>query len=218
MTRTVRAADGALRRAEYGPRMRIRRFLGSYGLDLLVGVVLVVALLEVWLEDEVHGSPVGLTLFALAWSLPLFARRRFPFAAPAATVILVAVQAAIWGHTVPYSLGAFMMVLIAVSQFGLQGVTIPGLAGAGLTVAAILVVILRDPNGSAGDFVFVCAIAAIAWLIGFAFHERSRRTVELTERAERPSGPASRRRGRPPPRSGRASRARCTTWWPTASA
>jgi signal transduction histidine kinase len=64
-------------------------------------------------------------------------------------------------------------------------VTIPGLAGAGLTVAAILVVILRDPNGSAGDFVLVCAIAAIAWLIGFAFYERSRRTVELTERAER---------------------------------
>jgi signal transduction histidine kinase len=163
----------------------IRRFLGRYAVDLLVGAVLVIALLEPWLEDEVHGSPWALTLFALAWGLPLFTRRRFPVAAPAATVVLVAVQAAIWEHTVPYSLGAFLMVLIAVSQFGLLGPTTAGLAGAVLTAIAIVIVIVRDPNGSPGDLVFVSAIAAVAWLIGFAFHERNRRTVELTERAER---------------------------------
>jgi signal transduction histidine kinase len=165
--------------------MRIRSLLGSYVVDLLLAVVLVIAVLEVWLEDGVHGSPWALTLFALAWGLPLFARRRFPVAAPMATVILIGVQAAIWDHTVPYSFGILMVALIATAQFGLLGLTIPGLVGAILTAFVIGFAVVRDPEGSTSDIFFVNAIAAIAWLIGFAFYERNRRTVELTERAER---------------------------------
>ena len=165
--------------------MRLRSALGGYVVDLLVGVVLVISLLEVWLEDEIDGSPWALTLFAVAWTLPLFARRRFPVAAPAATLILLGVQVAIWDHSVPYSFGAYMMALIATSQFGLLGLTVRGLAGAALTALVIAFAVLRNPEGDAADVVFVTAIAAVAWLIGFAFYERNRRTVELTERAER---------------------------------
>ena len=165
--------------------MRLRSALASHVVDVLVGVVLVISVLEVWLEDEIHGSPWALTLFALAWTLPLFARRRFPVAAPAATLILLGVQVAIWDHSVPYSFGAYMMALIATSQFGLLGLTVQGLAGAALTALVIAFAVLRNPEGDAADVVFVNAIAAIAWLIGFAFYERNRRTVELTERAER---------------------------------
>ena len=160
MTRTARAADGGAGRAEYGPRMRLRSALGGYVVDLLVGVVLVISLLEVWLEDEIHGSPWALTLFAFAWTLPLFARRRFPVAAPAATLILLGVQVAIWDHSVPYSFGAYMMALIATSQFGLLGLTVQGLAGAALTALVIAFAVLRNPEGDAADVFFVNAIAA----------------------------------------------------------
>ena len=130
--------------------MRLRSALGGYVVDLLVGVVLVISLLEVWLEDEIHGSPWALTLFALAWTLPLFARRRFPVAAPAATLILLGVQVAIWDHSVPYSFGAYMMALIATSQFGLLGLTVQGLAGAALTALVIAFVGAAQPRGRRG--------------------------------------------------------------------
>ena len=184
MTRTARAADGALRRAEYGPAMRIGRVL-DHAVDLLLAALIIIAILEAWLAEDVEGSPWGLTAFALAWGLPMFARRRFPVAAPAATVVLIGVQAAIWDHSVPYSVGVLLVSLVAVAHFGFLGLTRSGVAGAVLAALMIVFVGVRDPEGAAGDYLVVLAIAAIAWLIGFAFYERNRRTVELTERAER---------------------------------
>jgi signal transduction histidine kinase len=185
MTRTIRAADGALRRAEYGPPMSLRSTLGRHVVDLLLAAMIVIAILEAWLVDEVEGSPWGLTAFALAWGLPMFARRRFPVAAPATTLVLIGVQAAIWDHSVPDQLGALLVALVAASQFGLLGLTRSGLAGAVLVELVIIFVGVRDPEAATGDYVGVLAIAAVAWLVGFAYHERNRRTAELTARAER---------------------------------
>jgi signal transduction histidine kinase len=165
--------------------MRFRRPIEGYAVDLLLAAMIVLAVLEVWLNEEVQGSPRLLTLFALAAGLPLFARRRFPVAAPAATVVVVAVQAAIWDHSVPYTFGIYVIVLIAAAQFGFLGLTRAGLGGAALVALAIAFVGARDPEGSTSDYLFVFAIAVIAWLVGFAFHERNRRTEELTARAER---------------------------------
>jgi signal transduction histidine kinase len=164
--------------------MRIGRPL-DYALDLLLAAVIVIAILEAWLVEGLEGSPWGLSAFAVACGLPLFARRRFPVAAPATTIVLIAVQAAIWGDSVPESFGTLMIALIAASQFGLLGLSRSGLAGAALVAVMIVFVGLRDPESSVGDYVGVLGLAAIAWLVGFAFGERNRRTAELTERAER---------------------------------
>jgi signal transduction histidine kinase len=86
---------------------------------------------------------------------------------------------------VPYSVGAYLTALIATSQFGLLGPTVQGLGGAVLAALLIAFAVLHNPEGDAVDIFFVNAIAAVAWLIGFAFYSRNRRTVELTERAER---------------------------------
>jgi signal transduction histidine kinase len=165
--------------------MRIRSVLGRYAVDVLLAAMIVVAILEAWLVDDIEGSPWGLTAFALAWGLPMFARRRFPVAAPAATVVLIGVQAAIWGHSVPGSTGTFIVALIAASQFGLLGLTGSGLAGAVLVALMIVFVGVRDPEAATGDYLGVLALVAAAWLIGFAFRERNLRAAELVERAER---------------------------------
>jgi signal transduction histidine kinase len=165
--------------------MRLRRLVEGYAVDLVLTAAIVVAVLEVWLNDDIEGAPWPLAILTVVAALPLFARRRFPVGAPVATVLLVALQAAVWDHVVPYSFGTFMIVLIASALFGLQGLTRAGLGGAVLIAATIAFVIIRDPDGSTSDIAFVTVIAGIAWLIGFAFHERNRRTEELTARAER---------------------------------
>jgi signal transduction histidine kinase len=165
--------------------MRIRVLIERHAVDALLAVLIAIAIVEAWTDPDVEGSPWLLTLFALLWGLPMFARRRFPVAAPVATVAVVALQAAIWDHSVSYSFGVYMVVLIAASQFGLLGLTRAGLGGGILILAAIAFVVVRDPDGDPADIAFVASIATIAWLIGFAYHERNRRTAELTERAER---------------------------------
>jgi len=165
--------------------MRIRGLVARHAIDALVALLIVVAILEAWLDEDVQGSPWLLTLFALACGLPLLGRRRFTVAAPAATLCVIALQAAIWDHTVPYSTGLILLSLVATAHFGFHGLTAAGLGGAALAVATVIFVVARDPNGDAADAAFVLSIAFIAWLIGFAFYERNRRTAELTERAER---------------------------------
>jgi signal transduction histidine kinase len=164
--------------------MRIRRLL-DHAVDLLLAAMIVVAIVEAWVVEDVEGSPWGLSALALAWGLPMFARRRFPVAAPAVTVVLIGVQAAVWDHSVPYSSGTIVVFLVAAAQFGQLGLSRSGLAGAVLAALALGLVGLRDPDATTGDYLFVLAVTAIAWLVGFAFHERNRRTAELTERAER---------------------------------
>jgi signal transduction histidine kinase len=165
--------------------MRARRLIADFGLDLVIVVLTSITIVEAWLLDEVEGSPAALTAFALAWGLPLLARRRFPVAAPTVTLLLVALQAAVFPHSVPYSFGTFIVVLIATAQYGLLGVTAPSIGGFVLTAALIAFVVVRDPESEPADLLLLIPVAGFAWLIGFAFHERNRRAAELVERAER---------------------------------
>jgi signal transduction histidine kinase len=165
--------------------MRIRRLIGDHGLDLLVVAMMVVGVLEAWLVDEVHGSPTGLSLFVLVAGGAVLARHRFPVAGPAAAVLVLGVEAVIWDHAVAYAFSTFMLALIVSALFGLRGPSRAGIGGLVLVALVVALVVWRDPGGDGGDLVFALSLTGFAWLIGFAFHERNRRTAELEERAAR---------------------------------
>jgi signal transduction histidine kinase len=183
--RTIRAADAAARGAGYRPAMRFRGFVTGYGLDALVVLLFVLAEIEVWTADQIEGPTPVLIVGAALWTLPVLARRRFPFAAPAVATVAVAVEALIAPQSLPGSVAAILMVLVLGAIFGLQGLTARGVAGWALLVAAVGVVVLTDPEAGPGDLVFVGAMASVAWLTGLAFAERNVRTAELEERAAR---------------------------------
>jgi signal transduction histidine kinase len=165
--------------------MRLRQLVPEYGVDLLVVVVAVVGVVEAWTLDEVHGSSAGISAFVVLACAALLARRRFPFAGPAAAVVLIGVQALIWDHSVGYSFATFVIALIAAALFGMAGPNWRGFGGLVIVALVIELVVWRDPEGDPSDLFFVVPLAGFAWLVGFAFHERTRRTIELEERAER---------------------------------
>jgi len=165
--------------------MRLRHLVPEYGIDVLVVAMVVIGIVEAWVLDEVHGSPLGLSVFAVLAGGALLARRRFPVAGPAAAVLVIGLQAVIWNHSVGYSFATFLVALIAAALFGMIGANWRGFGGFVLVALVIELVVWLDPEGDPGDLFFVVPLAGFAWLVGFAFHERTRRTTELEERAER---------------------------------
>ena len=185
MTRTIRAADAAARRAGYRQAMRFRRFIEEHGLDAMIVLLFVLAEIELWVSDTVEGPRPVLIVGAALWTLPVLARRRFPFAAPATAAVAVIVEALIAPHAISDSVVSVLLVLVLGALFGQQGFTARGVGGWALLMAVIAVVVAVDPNGGPSDFVPVSLIATVAWLAGLGFRERNLRTKELEERAAR---------------------------------
>jgi signal transduction histidine kinase len=185
VTRTIRAADAMARWAGYRHAMRFRRFIEDHGLDAMIVLLFVLAEIELWVADEIDGPKPVLIVGAALWTLPVLARRRFPFAAPATAAVAVAVEAAVASQSISGSAASVLLVLVLGAVFGQQGFTARGVAGWALLMAVIAVVVAVDPNGGPSDFVPVSLIATVAWLTGLAFRERNLRTTELEERAAR---------------------------------
>ena len=55
--------------------------------------------------------------------------------------------------------------------------------GLAVAVGGAAIVVYNDPNHAAGDFVFIPALFAIAWLAGFALRERAAQAEAAEERA-----------------------------------
>ena len=186
MTRLARTGDAALPAARYGRIMRARRILERHSLDALIVVLTGAGIAEVWLNTDVEGSPPWLTVFALLWGLPLLARRRWPVAAPAVVLAVVALQAVIWTHAVGYSVSTYLIVAIAVGLFGANLRTRRDrLIGAALVLAAVLVVVFLDPEGDWTNLLSTIPIFGVAWLVGHIYRANVLRTAELSERADR---------------------------------
>jgi signal transduction histidine kinase len=186
MTPTVRAADAAAGPAMYRRRMRIPRVVERHWLDALIVLTLAGAIGEIFWNEDIEGSKLGLSLFTLLWGLPLLARRRAPVAAATAVFVGFAAQAVIWPHSVPYSFFTFVIVMLAGGLYGYHLTTARSrAAGAALVLAAIVLVVGLDPEGSWANLISSLPIAAIAWLIGHVLRANNERNAELRERAER---------------------------------
>ena len=166
--------------------MRVPRIVERFWLDALIVLVIAGAIGEIFWNDEIEGSPAGLTVFTLVWGLPLLARRQAPALAATAVFVGFTIQAVIWPHSVPYSFFTFVIVMLAGGLYGYHLATARSrVAGAALVLVAILVVVGRDPEGQWTNLITTIPIAAIAWLIGHVFRTNARRHAELRERAER---------------------------------
>jgi signal transduction histidine kinase len=114
---------------------------------------------------------------------PLFLRRRFPFAAPAAYwVLAVAVTYVDWGVTT-FPISLFLAGMA--SAFLLGNLRNPLQAGLGLSVPIVgsAVVVSMIPGHSTAQMIFIPLQFAISWVAGFALRERSEQAEAAEMRA-----------------------------------
>jgi len=116
--------------------------------------------------------------------LPLLWRRRFPFAAPAALWLLAAALSFVDGRLVVFSVGTYAAGLAAALLLGSVRDDRQARVGLAIVIGAALIVVSNDPKHTSGEYVFIPVLFAIAWLAGFALHERAAQAEAAEVRAD----------------------------------
>jgi signal transduction histidine kinase len=160
----------------------------EYWFELLIAVLGVAGMLELVVGRDSPGAPetsLWLSIPAIAvLVLPLFARRRFPFAAPAVYWLLAAALSFVDGLLIPF-VGSLGVVGLA-TAFLLGNLRDSRQAGVGLALVlgGILVVVDNIPGPHAVDLlVFVPLRYVVAWVAGYALRERTEQAEAAETRA-----------------------------------
>ena len=165
-----------------------------YGLDFLIVIAAVESALEVAFRNDAVAAPRTTAWFAVPAVaivvLPLLARRRFPFGAPAALWLLAAAFSFVDGRLVVFALGTYAAGLLAAALLGNLRDERQARLGLALVIGATVIIVYNDPKHAAGEYIFIPAVFALGWLAGFALHERA----EQAEAAEMRAAQAERER------------------------
>jgi signal transduction histidine kinase len=168
---------------------RARLLLSRYGLDLLIAAAAVEAAVATATRDELAHRSGALHWFevvAIAVAvLALLARRRFPFAAPAATFLVSAALSFLDGLLIANEPGIFVAGMGAAVLLGNQRRAAQAHLGLVVVLVGAAVVALREPGSGPGDVVSIDALFGIGWVVGYALRERTERTEAAEDRARR---------------------------------
>jgi signal transduction histidine kinase len=174
---------------------RIEQVGREYWLELLIGVLAIAGMLELVVGRDLPSAPttsLWLSVPAVAvLVLPLFAHRRFPFAAPAAYWLMAAALSLVDGVLIAF-IGSLGVVGLA-TAFLLGNLRDDRQAGIGLAIVigCIVVVVSNIPGPqSAGDLIFIPLRFVVAWIAGYALRTRA----EQAEAAEMRAALAERER------------------------
>jgi len=127
--------------------------------------------------------------------LPLFARRRFPFAAPALYWLLAVALSFVDGRLVTFMTSVFLLGMAASFLLGNLRDPVEARLGLAISVGGAAVVVWNKPSYTTSELIFIPLLFGICWLAGFAMRERAGE-VEAAERraalAEREQDAAAR--------------------------
>ena len=168
---------------------RVGALLRRYGFDVLIAITAIEIALEVALRYGAPNGPTTPRWFAVLASalivVPLLARRRFPFAAPAAVWVLAAALSFVDGRLLGFTTTASVAGLVAAFLLGNLRDARLGRVGLAVVIGGPALVIYNDPSHSPGDLVFLPVSFVIGWLAGYALRLRATQAEEAEDRATR---------------------------------
>ena len=157
-----------------------------HGFDALIIVGAIYGALDVALRtdpQQVASSRWFAVPAAAICVLPLLFRRRFPFAAPAAVWILGPACSFIDGRLTANTFTIYMAGLAAAFLLGNLRDGVAAAIGLAITVVGSAIVVYNEVDRNNGDFIFIPAVFAIAWLAGFALRAREAQAADAEQRA-----------------------------------
>lgn len=172
---------------EYVHRVsRIRPLTRTHWFDLLIAAVAAAAAFEIAVGQDRPGSGAPTTTLwfcvpAIAVLVaPLFARRRFPFAAPTAYWLLAVALSFVDWRVTTFPISLFLAGMAAAFLLGNLRSALETGIGLGVAVGGAALVVATIPDYSAPQMIFIPLQFAISWVAGFALRERSEQ-VEAAE-------------------------------------
>jgi signal transduction histidine kinase len=165
---------------------RIRHLTREYWFELLIAVLGIAAMAELIIGRDSPGEVPAVA----ALVLPLFARRRFPFAAPAAYWLIATALSFVDGLLIPFMVSLFPIGLASAFLLGNLRDVRKGWLGLAIVLGGITTVVNNVPGHLTAELLFIPVDFGIAWAAGFALRERA----EKAEAAEMRAAQAERER------------------------
>ncbi len=160
-----------------------------YWFDALLAVAVVVGVVEVVLTQDVKDGPLGPPWFdilaVLGMTLPLFARRRFPFGAPVASSVVFAASSFVDERLTRHGVILFLTAIAVFVLFGLNRDRTQAIAGLAFGIGVTAIIFHNDPEGGAGGFVFTSVVFTVAWAIAFGLSRKFHEAEEAKQRLAR---------------------------------
>jgi signal transduction histidine kinase len=170
-------------------RTTLRDFAREYWFELLIGVLAISAMLELVIGRNSPGAPDTTLWFSVpavaVLVFPLFTRRHYPFAGPAAYWLLAMTLSFIDGLLVPFMVALFPVGLASAFLLGNQRDLKRAWAGLAIVLGSITTLILNIPGHATAELLFIPVDFGIAWAAGFALRERAQQAEAAETRAER---------------------------------
>ncbi|HEY3613959.1 MAG TPA: sensor histidine kinase [Gaiellales bacterium] len=161
----------------------------SHGFDVLIPLAALECALEIAFRHDAAHAPTTtrwLTVPAVALVvLPLLARRRLPFAAPAAVWLIGAALSLVDGRLVVFSATPLIAGIVAAFLLGSVSDDVLARVGLAIVLGGAGIVVYNSPDHAAGELVFTPLLFGIGWLAGYALRERGQRAEAAELRASR---------------------------------
>ena len=161
------------------------RFARTYWFELLIALLAIEAMSEVVVGRDSPDAPslgFALALIAVVVS-PIFARRRFPFAAPATYWLLAAGISFVNWWVLPFAHSLFVVGMAVAFLLGNLRDDLKAGVGLAVVVGSAVTLDHQIPSHSTAELVFVPMEFAISWLAGFAVRERAVKAEAAAVRA-----------------------------------
>jgi signal transduction histidine kinase len=172
---------------------RIEQVAREYWFELLIVSLLIAGIAQLLVVDGSPGAPTSSLWFSVlalvVLVLPLFARRRFPFAAPAAYWVLAAAITFIDGRLIAVTDSLEVVGFASALLLGYLRDIRKALIGLALVVASMLVIIENIPGSTqTSSVIFITLRFVAAWGAGLALRWRSEQAEAAEVRAVRAEG------------------------------
>jgi signal transduction histidine kinase len=172
---------------EYRQRVsRIRDAARKYWFNMAIALLAIEGMLAVVVGRESPNAARTLwfALPAIAiLVLPIFARRPFPFAAPAAYWLLAAGISFVDWRPIPFAVSLFPVGMAVAFLLGNLRSALKAGIGLAVVVAGAVIVVYEIPGHSTAELVFIPLEFAISWVAGFALRERAEKAEAAEVRA-----------------------------------
>jgi signal transduction histidine kinase len=163
---------------------RVESLARDYWYELLIGALLVAAMLELILGRNSSAAPPTSLRYAtpvvILLIATLFARRRFPFAAPASYWLIATAISFYDGELIPFMVSLFPVGLVAAFLLGNHRDARRAWAGLAIVLGGIITVVYNIPGHATAELVVIPVDFGISWAAGFALRDRAQK-VEAAE-------------------------------------
>jgi signal transduction histidine kinase len=166
---------------------RIPSLARRYWFDALIALLGLEAMLEIALRRDAPDAPETTLWFDVPaigiMVLPLFARRRYPFAAPTAYWLLAVALSFVDGRLIPFTASISAVGLAAAFLLGNLRNAVEAWLGLALVVGGTAIIVYNGSDPSPGEFFFIPLLFGIGWLAGYALRERAEEAEAAEVRA-----------------------------------